>query len=176
MTIFAGGKRLTLEELRVLPEFLMLTQKQQLFVSTYVSAGMAEGGHYNVASAIKTAYDCNSEEAVRVMSYGMMQNIRILAVLNLHFGVSPTDQFLKDLDRAIRNKKITRAQVELLALKSRMLGIGTFIEKGHSVKHTRRSTAEVDAALTEEAEKTSKRVKKTKPAVAPPPVVDEPQW
>lgn len=160
----------------MLPEFLMLTQKQQLFVATYVSAGMAEGGHYNVISALKTAYACKSEESARVMSYALMQNIHILAVLNLHFGVSPTDQFLKELDRAIRNKKITRAQVELLALKSKMMGVGTFIEKGHNIKHIRRSTAEVDEQLAAEAEKNSKRPKKTKPVVAPPAVTNEPDW
>jgi hypothetical protein len=171
-----AAKRLTLDELRQTSEYLMLTQKQQLFVATYVGTGMAEG-HYNVVSAIKTAYACKSEEVARVMSYTMMQNIRILAVLNLHFGVSPTVQFVKELDRAIRNKKITNAQVELLILKSKMLNVGTFIEKHHAVRRTHRTSKEIDALQeAEEAVKAEKKSKKTKPPVPVTPPPDEPNW
>jgi hypothetical protein len=69
-----------------------------------------------------TAYKCRTEEIARIMSYAQMGNIRIIAVLNRHFNVTPTEAFMTVLDRAIRNKNLTNAQMEVLRLKCILLG------------------------------------------------------
>ena len=109
----------SLEEIRETPEFKQLTQKQQLFLCTYVSNG------YDAIAATRTAYAVKSAENARVLSYAMLGNIKIIAILNIHFGVSPTEELLTAIDRAIRNKKVTLAQVYALRTKLDVLGIST---------------------------------------------------
>lgn len=114
-------QRLSLDQLKETPEYKKLTPKQQLFVATYVAGGLADG-NYDAVLATRTAYPCRSEEVARIMSYAIMANIRIVAILNRHFGAEPIEEFLVLLDRAINNKKITIAQVNALKLKCDILG------------------------------------------------------
>ena len=115
-------QRLSLEQLKETPEYKRLTPKQQLFVATYVAGGLSDG-NYDAVLATRTAYPCRSEEVARIMSYAIMANIRIIAVLNRHFGAEPIEEFLALLDRAINNKRITIAQVNALKLKCDILGL-----------------------------------------------------
>ena len=115
------SKRLTLEELESTQEYQRLTQKQQLFVATYIEGGLLDG-QYDAIAATRTAYKCKSAEVARIMSYSILANIRIVEVLNRHFNVEPIEEFLRTLDRAIRNKKLTQAQISALHLKARILG------------------------------------------------------
>lgn len=112
-------QRLSFEELRETREYQQLTPKQQLWVATYTSNG------YDAVAATRTAYAVRSAENARVLSYAMLGNIKIIAILNIHFGVSPTEELLTAIDRAIRNKKITLAQVYALRTKLDVLGIST---------------------------------------------------
>lgn len=114
--------KMSLEELQKTEEYIRLTPKQQLWVSTYIQNGM-EHGDYNPILATKLAFSCQTDESARTMSYSLMYNIHIVEVLNLHFRTEPIDAFLKLIDRAINNKKITHAQVELLRLKCEILGL-----------------------------------------------------
>jgi phage terminase small subunit len=116
-------KKMSLAELETTVEFQRLTPKQQLWVATYISAGLL--GHYDTEAATLAAYKCKSRESARVMGYSMAQNPRVIDVLNLHFGRDATQAFLEDVNRAIRNRKLTVAQMEAMMLKSRILGIGT---------------------------------------------------
>lgn len=116
------SKRLPFAEIRETAEFQRLTPKQQLFIEHYIEGGMFDG-HYDVVAATRTAYECKKPETARIMSYAMMANIRIIAVLNLHFNAEPVEEFLRLLDRAIYNKKLTIAQMEALRLKSDILGL-----------------------------------------------------
>src|ERR1035437_7609524 len=99
-------KRMSLAELRETSEFQVLTQKQQLFVATYCDFGLSTG-RYDAVEATRVAYVCRSAEVARVMSYSLMQNIRIVAVLNRHFQMEPIEEFMVQLNRAINNKKLT---------------------------------------------------------------------
>src|ERR1700676_2408513 len=117
-------KRMSVDELRMTPEFQRLTQKQQLFVATYCGAGLLDGT-YDPIAATRTAYQCKSAEVARVMSYPLMQNIRIIAVLNRNFNAEPIEDFLVQVDRAIQNKKLTVAQLQALKLKGDILGFTT---------------------------------------------------
>lgn len=113
--------RMPLAELEVLPEYLRLTQKQKLFVATYCEFGLADG-NYDAVEAARVAYQCKNREVARIMSYSLMQNIRIIAVLNRHFNATPIEEFLAMLDKAINNKKLTVAQIQALRLKCEILG------------------------------------------------------
>lgn len=119
-------KKMPLAELEKTVEYQRMTEKQQMFVATYVTAGLL--GHYDPEAAVLAAYKCKTRESARVMSYSMMQNPRIIDVLNLHFGKDATAAFLEQVNRAIRNKKLTLAQMEAMQLKSRILGIGTALK------------------------------------------------
>lgn len=126
------SKRMTLEELQKTQEYQRLTQKQRLFVATYCAGGLVDGDYDSVA-ATRTAYQCKTLEVARIMSYALMQNIRIVAVLNLHFNATPTEEFLVILNRAINNKNLTMAQLGALRLKCELLGIKTRIPANQSI-------------------------------------------
>lgn len=116
------SKRIPFAEIRETAEFQRLTPKQQLFIEHYIEGGMFDG-HYDVVAATRTAYECKKPETARIMSYAMLANIRIIAVLNMHFNAEPVEEFLRLLDRAICNKKLSIAQMEALRLKSDILGL-----------------------------------------------------
>ena len=118
--------RMPLSEIRLTPEYQKLTPKQQLFVAAYVDGGLLDG-HYDPIAATRTAYECKTPEVARIMSYSLMANIRIVAVLNRHFQTEPIEEFMVMLDRAINNKKLTVAQLNALKLKCDILGFANHI-------------------------------------------------
>jgi hypothetical protein len=120
------SKRLSLSELEKLPEYIRLTPKQKLFVATYCEGGLVDG-NYDPIAATQTAYQCKSLEIARVMSYALLANIRIIAILNRHFGTTPSEAFLEIVDRAIHNKKLTVTQMDAIRLKARLLGFDSGI-------------------------------------------------
>ena len=130
-----------LEELKKTVEFQLLTQRQQMYVSTYVETGMSLG-RYDDEAAIRMAYRCSTDESVRVMRYALRRSVRVIDVLNLHFGRNATEAFLVDVNRAIRNKKLTIAQVEAMILKSKILGIGSALSQKHISRTLKKSRAE----------------------------------
>ena len=114
-------ERMPLAELELTQEYQRLTPKQKLFVSNYVAGGILDGVYDSVASC-NVAYRCKSVEVARIMSYSLMQNIRIVAVLNRHFNTTPIEAFLIQVDRAILNKNLTTAQLGALKVKADLLG------------------------------------------------------
>lgn len=149
------SERLTVDQLRVTPEFQKLTQKQRLFVATYVASGLLDG-NYDAVVATRTAYQCKNLETARIMSYSLLGNIRIIEVLNMHFNRNATEEFMILLNRAVNNKHVSMAQIEALRLKANILGIGTSIR-------TKRSIGEVPANIVENDKKDRKdRNKKPK--------------
>ena len=117
-------RRLTLEQIKDTQEYSILTGKQQLWCETYIRSGI-DTGTYDPILATQTAYICKSRENARVMSYSLMANIRIVAVLNRHFNREPIEEFLIQVDRAIQNKKLSVAQLNALKLKGDILGYTT---------------------------------------------------
>jgi hypothetical protein len=115
-------KRMELDELRLTPEFLKLTEKQRLFVETYCAPTESGERNYDAVQATRTAYKCKTPEIARILSYALLQNIRIVTVLNRHFNRTPTEEFLINLDRAIHNKHLTIAQVQALKMQCDFLG------------------------------------------------------
>lgn len=125
-------KKLTLDELFETQEYQQLTPKQRLFVATYCAGGL-QNKVYNPVSATLVAYKCKNPESARVMSYALMSNMRIIATLNRHFNTEPIEQFLVEVNRAVRNKRISRAQVDALKLKADILGYAVKIP---GINHT----------------------------------------
>jgi hypothetical protein len=156
------SERLSLEDVEKLQEFQKLTPKQRMFVSTYVASGLLNG-NYDVVTATLTAYECKSPEVARIMSYTLMQNIRIIAVLNRHFGTTPVEAFLQTLERAINNKNISLAQVEALRMKCNILGYENRLPTRH--KSIRRSITE--GVCADSVPKKPKKIKAEKKTAEP---------
>ena len=142
--------RMPLSELELTQEYQQLTQKQKLFVAEYCEGGIVTG-NYDCVAATRTAYECKSPEVARIMSYSLMANIRIIAVLNRHFNTAPIEEFLALLDRAIRNKHLSIAQLSALRLKCDIMGFANRLPVGGA------PTSDVSQAV-----QTSKETRKTK--------------
>lgn len=119
-----------LSELEKTEEYQRLTPKQRLFVSTYVNSGLLTG-IYDAVEATRTAYKCKNLEVARIMHYALMSNIRIVEVLNRHFQTAPVEQYLRLLDQAIRNKRLTPSQLEAIRLKGTIMGFVTRAPGAH---------------------------------------------
>jgi hypothetical protein len=158
----SDSHRLSMKELAQTPEYQKLTNKQKLFVMTYCVAGL-DTGEYDAVGATLTAYKCKTREIARIMSYSLMSNIRIIAVINLHFNATPTEEFMETLNRAIRNKNISAAQVALIKLKCDILGIKTMLPDDHTPVERKQAT--VSERVREE-----KKAKKEKPVQPVQPV------
>lgn len=154
------SKRLTLLELEATTEYQKLTHKQQLFVATYCAGGLADG-HYDAVQATVVAYKCATREIARIMSYSLMANIRIVAAVNRHFNAEPISRFLEELDRAVRNKKLTMAQLGALKLKCDLLGLKTLIPDDHNTIGSK-----IEAV--EEGEKKKRKASRQEKALAQP--------
>ena len=153
---------MTLDELEKTREYQVLTKQQRFFIQSYVSGGMIDG-HYDAVAAINMSYTCKNDNVARVMSYRQLDNIKIIEVLNRHFGLDPSDTFLTSLDRAVRNKHLTLAQLGALRLKCEVYGFGTKIP--HRVEE---GFANRPIILPVKLpKKTPKKPKKDKPPVAP---------
>lgn len=160
--------RMPLSELEQTPEFQVLTPKQKLFVQTYVGGGV-DLDTYDAIGAIMTAYRCKSHEVARTMSYTMLGNIRIVAVLNRHFNRAPLEDFIHMLDLAIRRKKLSNAQLSALRLKADLLGYTSRMPvPGQTIKDV------VEAVQLEQRVRRKRGRPRTKPVQAPvEPEVDE---
>ena len=104
-------------EIAKLQSFRVLTEKQRAMVLAYLA-----NGHDRVA-ATATAYRFKSPESERVASYAFFRNPKIARCLNQIFNVSAKDQFLAEIDQAIRNPGVTLAQVQALVVKGKLLGV-----------------------------------------------------
>jgi hypothetical protein len=152
--------RLTLEQIKDTQEYSVLTGKQQLFVETYIKSGL-ETKSYDSIFATQTAYACKSRETARVMSYALITNIRIVAVLNRHFNKEPLAAFVEQIDRAIRNKKLSVANLQALKLKGDVLGYTTRLPGTNNFPL---GTIPADVV---EADKEARKAKRKKPERAP---------
>lgn len=155
-------KHMEMEELRLTPEFTKLTQKQQLFIEAYCARNGSADGNYDAVAATRTAYQCRTPEIARIMSYSMMQNIRIVEVLNRYFKLTPTEEFLKMLDRAIQNKHLTNAQLQALRMKCAIKGFANRLPTLHA------PTDKIPDDI-RKAARSARKAKKSTPTKAPKP-------
>ena len=165
----ADREKLTLTEVEQTQEYQQLTPKQRLFVATYCDGGL-RNGVYDPVFATQIAYKCKNPESARVMSYALMGNIKIVAALNRHFNAEPIEQFIVEVDRAIRNKSLSIAQLQALKLKADLLG---FSARLPGVNNTPTGVIPPDVlAATKEARKAKRKRGERKPPLSPAPSSD----
>jgi hypothetical protein len=110
-----------LDELAATIEFAHLSPKMANWVRAYVK-NYIDSGKLDPTTATKAAYDCRSDETARTFGYQLIGNPKIILALNRFFGNSPEQAFLKEVERAIYNRKLTVAQVRALELLCRVNG------------------------------------------------------
>jgi hypothetical protein len=91
-------RRLRLIDLMRTPEFQTLSEKQGIFVARYVSSGFLTG-RYDASDAAKTAYRTKNPE---VLGAELLGQKKIKRILDLHFGRTPMDSILADLEKAVK--------------------------------------------------------------------------
>ena len=165
------SNRVPMARLRDTDEFRSLTPKQQLFVETYIAGGVATG-HYDPIGSTLTAYACKSRESARVLSHTLMHTLRIVELLSLHFAREPIEDFLLTLNQAIRNKKLTVAQVRALELKAAVMGFKTRLP-GADNRNLPLDTIPEDVAARDKEERKRHRKARSKPG--PKPALDVPE-
>ena len=94
------NERLGLADLMQRHEWVVLTSKQKVWASKYLSSGILTGT-YDALGAAMAAYRTTPKNAV-IISCQLMGNRRIKRVLDLHFRRSELDSIMDDLSRATR--------------------------------------------------------------------------
>jgi hypothetical protein len=107
---------LSIRDLRRSQLFLELTPKLRTMVEAYIANG------YDKTAAVKHAYDCKSIETARTMSFELFAKPSVQAVLAYYFQEDPRETFMREVDRAVRNPRVTDAKVQALILKGRANG------------------------------------------------------
>lgn len=107
-----------LELLRLDQCFMRLTEKQKLLIESYVASGGDKVG------SVLAAYHVKDRETARKMSYDSFSRPAVVEVLNAYWGLTPFESFKRDVSRAVRNKRLSVAQIRALELQARVNGWG----------------------------------------------------
>jgi hypothetical protein len=94
------NERLPISALMLHPDFLQLTPKMQTFLARYVATGLTTGT-YDTIGAVMAAYKTTPKNA-QIMSYRLLSNKKIAAILDLHFGRAPVDAVMHEVSQALR--------------------------------------------------------------------------
>jgi hypothetical protein len=95
-------ERIALEDLVQTSQFKLLTPQQQDFVTAYVKSGV-DSGTYDGLGACTAAYKPASLKIAGVMVAQIMGNSKVKKVLDLHFGRTPQEAFLLELEKTIQH-------------------------------------------------------------------------
>lgn len=138
--------RVPIDELKLTPEFLQLTEKQQKFVSEYI----LNGG--DAPAAVATCYNTNSGNSARSLSYIVLNSPAVQLVLSVHYGDSPTDSFLKELRRMILRGKIPPERLDAMKLYAEVGGFrrSRFAVRSHKDKKADSNTPAPSGGLLDE--------------------------
>jgi hypothetical protein len=105
---------ITTNEFHVSKEFLALTEKQRIWIDSFIESQDAE-------LATRTAYKSGSDVYMKLFTYRIEANPRIVAALNLFYGRSPREAFLQELQQDIRRSpKGSIARIQAQNLYARM--------------------------------------------------------
>jgi hypothetical protein len=95
-------------------EYCALTAKQRIWIDFFIETQDAE-------LATRTAYESASDTYVKLFTYQVEANPRIVNALNLFYGRSPRESFLQELQRDIRRSpKGSIARIQAQNLYARM--------------------------------------------------------
>ena len=98
MNLNTNTARIPLSDLMATPEFQSLTLKQQIFIARLVARG-SQTGTYDPVDAATIAYQTKN---AAIMGPELLGQTKIRRVLDIHFGRSPLDSILADLQRAAK--------------------------------------------------------------------------
>jgi hypothetical protein len=93
--------RLPLGQIALTQEFLSLSAKRRDWVACYILGGMS--GDYDAVAATKAVFKTANPKTVTSMSYALLADKKVQAVLDLHFGKKrdPLDDVLAQLATVI---------------------------------------------------------------------------
>lgn len=96
-------KRMPLSELESSMEYLKLSPKMRVFVSSYIGTFLMSG-NLEPTFAAHQAYDCKDDESARPQGHRLMQNQKIKDCLKVYFdyGKSEREKDLEQVEIAIR--------------------------------------------------------------------------
>lgn len=107
---------MTIAELAKEPEFGELTPSQRATVLAF-----CENPNDPVA-AIQAGYNTPSKAAAQRLMHDIFKRPKILRALRLYYGVSAKAEFIRELDAAIANPRITVAKVRAMELYAKTMG------------------------------------------------------
>jgi Fe2+ or Zn2+ uptake regulation protein len=108
--------KITIEQLRKEQAYLNLTDPQRRLVEVFLETG-------NKLKAVQAAYKCGSEKSARVMTYTVFRLPNVIACLAAANGSDPErEKFNAELQRMIRNRKVTRNQISVMRLLAQTRG------------------------------------------------------
>src|ERR1700679_142844 len=112
-----GVPKLTIEQLKSLPQFQKLTVPQRSYALSIVAGATASIAY---SAAYPTASSANAARACHVP----LRSKKLRALLAVAFGVEDSRRaFLDDLDRMIANPNSSMAQLNALIVRGHILGI-----------------------------------------------------
>ena len=163
---------LTLDELRLTPEYAALTPKMKLFIDAYVES------RGDILDAVHEAYVCKSPREEKIVSWQIMRHPKIIAVIEVWTNKDEKEIFLDNLKDLLRQKDVPQEKVRLMELHARLMGwdlTTTRIkaiarEKSATMKVRRESNITRILASKErrEARRLKKQSEPKKPAGRPP--------
>ncbi|HXA78727.1 MAG TPA: hypothetical protein VNV41_16450 [Candidatus Acidoferrales bacterium] len=112
---------MTLDELKLTPEYQLLAPKMQMFVASYVQH-FVDLGSFDPTWAVQNSYECSTPEHSRIFGYQLLSNGKVIAALNTFFGVSPEEAFRAAVAKAVHNRRLTNSQIRALELQCRING------------------------------------------------------
>jgi hypothetical protein len=117
-----------LDEVSAKPEWAAaygtLTVKLQHFVVSYLKGG-EQTGRFDETWAAQSAYDASSLVNAQNMGREMISNPRVVVCLDIYFGRTPKDVFLRKLEKARKRGDLTIADIRAFELESELLGLGS---------------------------------------------------
>jgi hypothetical protein len=131
--------RMDVYKLSQTQEFSHLSPKMARFVMAYVKT-LTDTDTVDPLAAVKYAYNTKNDESARTLGYELLANPKVILVLNLFFGVTPSEAFLKQVERAIYNPNLSVAQIDALKLYCdahgiQRSGLGIAANKAHAANH-----------------------------------------
>lgn len=107
---------MTKEAFHASKEYLSLTPRQRVWVDTFIDSQSAP-------LATKTAYGDKTDEGYRSMLTKKVEtSVRVIAALDLFYGRSPREKFIRDLEMNIQNSEGI-AKIEGQKLLAKVLGL-----------------------------------------------------
>jgi hypothetical protein len=113
-------------------EFRHLSPKMAKWILTYVQRFL-EAGVLDPIAATKASYVCKTDESTRTLGCQLLANPKIILVLNRFFGTTPEQAFLKQVQNAIYNRKLTIAQIRALELQCQVLGLANGFPRSRDI-------------------------------------------